>query len=86
MRTTIDSAGRVVIPRDIRDAVGLRPGAEVDLELDDDGTISIAPAAMEVKIVRHGKLHVMVPKKPIAKKMSNADVNRVLRRIRDRKI
>lgn len=34
MRTTIDKAGRLVIPRSIRDRIGLSNGGEVDLELD----------------------------------------------------
>jgi AbrB family looped-hinge helix DNA binding protein len=34
MRTTIDKAGRLVIPRQIRDRIGLASGGEVELELD----------------------------------------------------
>ena len=34
MRTTIDKAGRLVIPRSLRDRVGLTGGGEVELELD----------------------------------------------------
>ena len=34
MRTTIDKAGRLVIPRPLRDRIGLIGGGEVDLELD----------------------------------------------------
>jgi len=34
MRTTIDSAGRLVIPRSIRERIGLTRGGEVELELD----------------------------------------------------
>jgi AbrB family looped-hinge helix DNA binding protein len=34
MRTTIDKAGRVVIPKPIRDALGLTAGAEVDIEIE----------------------------------------------------
>ena len=35
MRTTIDAAGRVVLPADVRDALGLAAGSEVDLVLID---------------------------------------------------
>jgi len=34
MRTTIDKAGRLVIPRVLRDRIGLAEGGEVELELD----------------------------------------------------
>ncbi|MSO38193.1 MAG: AbrB/MazE/SpoVT family DNA-binding domain-containing protein [Acidimicrobiia bacterium] len=41
MQTTIDSAGRIVIPKALRDEVGLRPG---DVELVRDGAgIRIEP-------------------------------------------
>jgi AbrB family looped-hinge helix DNA binding protein len=33
MRTTIDKAGRLVIPRALRDRIGLVGGGEVELEL-----------------------------------------------------
>lgn len=36
MRTTIDKAGRVVIPRELRDAIGLTPGP-VDITADGAG-------------------------------------------------
>jgi AbrB family looped-hinge helix DNA binding protein len=34
MRATIDKAGRLVIPRQLRDRIGLARGGEVELELD----------------------------------------------------
>ena len=34
MKTTIDRAGRLVIPRPLRDQVGLAGGGDVELELD----------------------------------------------------
>ncbi len=34
MRTTIDRAGRLVIPRALRDRIGLAGGGEVEVELD----------------------------------------------------
>ncbi len=37
MRTTIDKAGRLVIPRSLRDRIGLGGGGEVELELDGAG-------------------------------------------------
>jgi AbrB family looped-hinge helix DNA binding protein len=36
MRTTIDKAGRLVVPKELRDRIGLRPG-EVDIVVDGAG-------------------------------------------------
>jgi AbrB family looped-hinge helix DNA binding protein len=37
MKTTIDKAGRVVIPAAIRERAGVRPGTELEVTLDDEG-------------------------------------------------
>lgn len=37
MRTTIDGAGRVVIPKSMRDVLGLTGGSEVDIQIDGVG-------------------------------------------------
>ena len=44
MRTTIDRAGRLVIPRALRNHIGLVGGGEVELELD-GAAIRIEPVA-----------------------------------------
>lgn len=38
MRAAIDKAGRLVIPRQLRDSIGLRPG-EVEIEVVEDGLL-----------------------------------------------
>lgn len=37
MTTTIDRAGRVIIPKRLRDALNLGPGVEIDIEAGPDG-------------------------------------------------
>jgi AbrB family looped-hinge helix DNA binding protein len=32
MKTTLDRFGRIVVPKDIRDRLGLRPGVELDID------------------------------------------------------
>jgi AbrB family looped-hinge helix DNA binding protein len=32
MKTTLDRFGRVVVPKEIRDKLGLKPGAEMDID------------------------------------------------------
>lgn len=54
MRTTIDKAGRLVIPKGIRERVGLRPGA---VEVVADGTgVRVEPIALESLGERGGRL------------------------------
>jgi AbrB family looped-hinge helix DNA binding protein len=51
MRTTIDSAGRVVIPKDLRVAMNLVGGDEVEITLEGD-RIELTPAFRKVKLRR----------------------------------
>jgi AbrB family looped-hinge helix DNA binding protein len=44
MKTTIDKAGRLVIPRPLRDRIGLAGGDTVEIELDGAG-LRIRPVA-----------------------------------------
>jgi AbrB family looped-hinge helix DNA binding protein len=55
MRTTIDKAGRIVIPKALRDEAGLQGGTEVEVELR-DGRIEIEPALVPMRlVVRDGR-------------------------------
>ncbi len=45
MEATIDSVGRIVVPKALRDALGLGPGTRVDLSLYGAG-IQLIPAAV----------------------------------------
>lgn len=42
--SNMTSKGQVTVPKDIRDALGLRPGHEVEFELDADGGARIRKA------------------------------------------
>lgn len=57
MRTTIDKAGRVVVPKAMRDELGLSGGAEVEIALV-DGRIEIesAPGAIRLERAADGRL------------------------------
>ncbi|MGH9056286.1 MAG: AbrB/MazE/SpoVT family DNA-binding domain-containing protein [Acidimicrobiales bacterium] len=60
MRTTIDRAGRVVVPKAFRERLGLRAGQEVELEETDVGLL-LVPAVSEPRIVDAPGGPVVVP-------------------------
>jgi AbrB family looped-hinge helix DNA binding protein len=57
MRTTIDGAGRLVVPKALRDRLGLRPG-EVELSIDGAG-LRVEPVAGDELVELDGLL--MIP-------------------------
>jgi len=60
MKTTIDKAGRVVIPFAIRERAGFTPGAELDVTIDDTG-VRLERVAPGPRLVRVGKRLVARP-------------------------
>lgn len=64
MRTTIDPSGRLVIPKRIRDRLGLRGNEQVEIT-ERDGRIEIEPAPTEVELVREGSVLVARPNRPL---------------------
>jgi AbrB family looped-hinge helix DNA binding protein len=81
MKTTIDKAGRVVIPADIRKKAGLTAGTELDVIVDDLSVrlIRSAPAAA---IKKRGKRLVVKP--AAASKAPAVDVQRLIEEERNR--
>jgi AbrB family looped-hinge helix DNA binding protein len=63
MRTTIDKAGRVVIPAAIRERAGLRPGSELQVVEDELG-IRLQRLAPPPRLVRVGRRLVARPSVP----------------------
>ena len=55
MRTTIDHAGRVRIPKTLREQAGLTAGAKVDVRFR-DGRIEIEPETVAMRLVKDGGL------------------------------
>ncbi|MDG4828814.1 AbrB/MazE/SpoVT family DNA-binding domain-containing protein [Solwaraspora sp. WMMD1047] len=53
MRTAIDGAGRVVIPKALRDALGLIPGQPLDI-VSRDGRLEIVPEPTPMRLVDDG--------------------------------
>ncbi|MEO8468425.1 MAG: AbrB/MazE/SpoVT family DNA-binding domain-containing protein [Chloroflexota bacterium] len=64
MRTTIDAAGRIVVPKAIREELALYGGQEIELmAIDGRIEIEVPPSAMHLE-EREGHL-VAVPDKPL---------------------
>jgi AbrB family looped-hinge helix DNA binding protein len=50
MHVTIDSAGRVVVPKPVRSELGLTPGTQLEIEVVDDHIELYAPQAKPVLV------------------------------------
>lgn len=81
MKTTIDAAGRIVIPKALRDSVGLAGGSEVEIR-EVDGLIEIEPVATDFRIVMRGGVPVAVTDRPIPP-LTDEIVRDTLEKIRD---
>lgn len=49
MRTTVDRFGRVVVPKEIRDRLGLHPGSEIEIDEQGDEVV-LKPAGREMPL------------------------------------
>jgi len=82
MKTTIDKAGRVVIPAPIREKAGFKPGTELDVIMD-DVSVRLVRRVPGPKLVRVGKRLVARPTVPAAK-LPHLDLAEVIGQERDR--
>ncbi len=82
MRTTIDRAGRVVIPAAIRRRAGLGAGAELEVSLE-DSTVRLERKAPGPRLVRVGRRLVARPTVP-AGRLPSLDVAALVEEERDR--
>jgi AbrB family looped-hinge helix DNA binding protein len=80
MVTTMDAAGRLVIPSEIRREAGLLPDTPLDVRWR-DGVIEIEPQPIAVALKRRGRLLVATPRTKVPKLTSSA-VERTRRSIR----
>jgi AbrB family looped-hinge helix DNA binding protein len=73
MRTTIDKAGRLVIPKALRDRLGLQPG---EVEVSADGSaLRVEPVSGDYLVERNGRLVIPSSGSPLT--------NDVVRELRD---
>ena len=81
IQTTIDSAGRLVLPKTIRDEAGILPGMALRVKVQ-DGRIELEPVAREVRIVQKGPLRIAVPVEE-GPSLQEETVEKVRREIRE---
>ncbi len=60
MHTTMDAAGRLVVPKALRDALGLFGGEDLEVRAR-DGRLEIEPVPKPMHLERHGNGLVAVP-------------------------
>ena len=61
--TTIDAAGRVVVPKDLREALGMTPGSPVEITFHETH-LELTPLPRAVRLERRGSITVAVPVEP----------------------
>lgn len=52
MKATVDALGRIVVPKPLRDALGLVPGTTVDVSRYGEG-LAVLPAGRTARLVEH---------------------------------
>jgi len=60
MKSTIDSAGRIVVPKALRQALGLKPGQPLEIRAG-DGRLEIEISSTPMQLKKRGKGVVAVP-------------------------
>ncbi len=73
MKTTIDKAGRVVLPAPVRRRAGLTAGAELDVQVDDEGSVRLVRTVPGPRLVRKGGRLVAKPR-VATRKLPEVDV------------
>jgi AbrB family looped-hinge helix DNA binding protein len=80
MKATIDAAGRVVIPKALRDALGFKAGQTLEVRAA-DGRLEIEVSDTPMRLVKRGKGVVAVADSPLPK-LTADEVREVLESLR----
>lgn len=77
---TMDSSGRIVVPKALRDALAVEPGQPMDAQVR-DGRLEIEPRSFPADLVERDGLLVIVAREPISL-INRDDVRSVIESVR----
>jgi AbrB family looped-hinge helix DNA binding protein len=80
MKTTIDAAGRIVVPKSLRQALNLKPGQFLDIRAT-DGRIEIEIVSTPMTLQKRGKHVVAIPEVELPT-LTADEVRETLERVR----
>lgn len=80
MKTTIDQAGRIVVPKALRDQLNLERGTTLEIRAH-GGRLELEPVATPMRLVRRGKGLVATTEEPL-KQLDADDVRAVTESLR----
>ena len=78
---TVDAGGRVMIPKALRDRLGIAAGARLRVE-EHDGVLELAPEPIEVAVVQRGRVAVLQPTGDVPPPLGADEVRDALERHR----
>ncbi|MDJ0339703.1 AbrB/MazE/SpoVT family DNA-binding domain-containing protein [Cryobacterium sp. PH31-O1] len=64
MEVTLDAVGRLLVPKALRDALGLQPGSTVDISQYGSG-LQVLPAGRTARLIEEGGVLVATSSTPI---------------------
>jgi AbrB family looped-hinge helix DNA binding protein len=82
MNVTIDKAGRLVVPKEIRDRMGLQAGDELEIE-EFNGKIEISKPQRERRLIENEDGLLTLEADPNARPVSAEEIRRELERVRE---
>lgn len=78
----LDAAGRLVVPKPLREAAGVRAGQPLCISCAEDGALVIRPLATGPSLVRRGRW-LVVEAPPGAEPLTEQDVARTFQELRE---
>jgi AbrB family looped-hinge helix DNA binding protein len=82
MKATIDKAGRIVIPKDVRRITGMHAGQKVEFIIQ-EGDVLLHPMEVPKRAVRRGQFTFIAPEGPI-EPLTDEIIEKTLTKIRER--